>query len=797
MNLNFKLASRNLFSARAQTVLNIAGLAVGFACTLAIIVWVRNELSFDRHLPDADRIYRLTFETNTSGLRMHFARCWEPWISQMPAAFPEIEQLVRLDPYRHTALKFADRKFYSDGVFATDTNFFKVFNIQLIYGNEENVLKQPYSAVISQSIANKCFGNADPVGKTFLLSGEYSPKMVLFTITGVMKDTPVNSHIHFEVLTSFVKPQDPPEWAYIYLLLKKQTKPDQILSALSAFIKTVEKNADKIVFTPYLQKITDIHLHSSKDREVEQNGNISIIYLFIVIAAVLLVVSLANFYNLNKARLLTLHKSIDIQRAMGSDNRHIIFQAIIESAISCILSLFLALIILDLSQQFAVTFLGFNLFPDGIRDLARIWPFALFIFGFSSLTGSLPAVLSILNTNISMQGVGAEKMHHTKGLSLYGSLMTVQFSLAIVMMVSAIVIFQQKKFIFSQSLGKMSSDIMVFKRQGWEIRAKYNALRDQALQDPLIKDFTASMEEPGGETMDAMIIESSGLDENHKDKELFVLSVEDNFLNFFNLPLITGRNFSKFNPDRKGEDYILNETAVKEMGWTPQEAIGKPLKIRFDVPDIFYGGTVVGVVKDFNMTTVKQPIKPYVLFQKPIFYLCYLVQTDSVNRQQAIVNFKKIWEKELPDYPFQYELLGDSYKTTYKKEVTQAKLTLIFSFLAIVIICMGLFAVTSLVITKRTREIGIRKVNGARVIGLLIKLNSDFLKWFGISFIIASPVAWYAMNKWLQNFTYKTELRWWVFAVSGTIVLVVAALTVTLQCWRAATRNPVEALRYE
>jgi putative ABC transport system permease protein len=197
------------------------------------------------------------------------------------------------------------------------------------------------------------------------------------------------------------------------------------------------------------------------------------------------------------------------------------------------------------------------------------------------------------------------------------------------------------------------------------------------------------------------------------------------------------------------------------------------------------------------MTTVKQPIKPYVLFQKPIFYLCYLVQTDSVNRQQAIVNFKKIWEKELPDYPFQYELLGDSYKTTYKKEVTQAKLTLIFSFLAIVIICMGLFAVTSLVITKRTREIGIRKVNGARVIGLLIKLNSDFLKWFGISFIIASPVAWYAMNKWLQNFTYKTELRWWVFAVSGTIVLVVAALTVTLQCWRAATRNPVEALRYE
>jgi putative ABC transport system permease protein len=630
-----------------------------------------------------------------------------------------------------------------------------------------------------------------------MLSGEYYEKMVLFTITGVVKDTPANSHIHFDVLTSFVKPQDPPDWAYIYLLLKKQTKPEQILSALPAFIKTVEKSADRRIFTPYLQKITDIHLFSNKDREVEQNGNVSIIYLFIVIAAVLLLVSLANFYNLNKARLLTLRKSIDIQRAMGSDNNQIILQTVIESAISCLSSLILALVILDLSQQFAVTFLGFNLFSKGISDLIKIWPFAIFILGFSSLCGSLPAVVSILNSRINMQSVGTEKINGRGRLTSYGTLMTIQFSLAIIMMVSAIVIFQQKRFIFSQSLGKMSSDIMVFKRQGWEIRAKYTALRDKALQDPLITNFTASMEEPGGETMDAMAVESSGLDENHKDKPLYVLSVEDNFLNFFDLPLVAGRNFSKFNPERKGEDYVLNETAVKELGWTPQEAIGKPFKITFDTPDIFYGGTVVGVVKDFNMTSVKQQIKPYVFFQKPIFYLCYLVRTDSADRQQAIADFKKIWDKELPDYPFQYELLGDSYKSTYKKEVTQSKLTLIFSLLAIVIICMGLFSVTSLLITKRTREIGIRKVNGARVIELLIMFNSDFVKWFGIAFIIACPVSWYAMNKWLQSFVYKTEIRWWTFALSAIVVLVVALLTVSLQCRRAALKNPVEALRYE
>ena len=482
---------------------------------------------------------------------------------------------------------------------------------------------------------------------------------------------------------------------------------------------------------------------------------------------------------------------------MGSENRHIILQTLIESSVSGFLALILAIIILDLSQQFSVSFLGFNLFPGGIGDLMGIWPFGIFIFAVTVIAGSLPAVLTILNTTIKIQTVGAESMGSSGKRSSYGTLMTVQFCLAIILMISAIVISRQKKFIFSQSLGKMSSDIMVFKRQNWAIRAKYNAIRIAALQDPSIKNFTASMEEPGGETMDAMTVESSGLDENHKNKPLYVVSVEDNFLDFFDLPLIAGRNFSKFNQERKGEDYILNETALKELGWTPQEAIGKPLKINFDTPDIFYGGTVVGVVKDFNMTNAKQKIKPYVFFQKPIFYLCFLVQVDSANRQQGINNFKKIWEKELPDYPFQYELLGDSYKSTYKKEVTESKLTMSFSILAIIIICMGLFTVTSLLIAQRTREIGIRKVNGARVIDLLLMLNSDFIKWFAIAFILACPIAWLAMHKWLQNFIYKTDLSWWVFAVSGIIVLAVAVITVTLQSWRAATRNPVEVLRYE
>ena len=797
MIFNVRLISRELLKGKTYTALNILGLAIGFACTLGIAGWIRNELSFDRHLPDAGRIYRLTFETNTSGNRLHFARCFESWISQMPAAFPQIEQLVRLAPYRHTALKAGENKFYSDRIFATDSNFFKVFNITLLSGNADEVLKEPQSAIISSSIAHKCFGDIDPTGQTIRISGEYDEKMMLFTIKGVMQDTPVNSHIHFDILTSFTNPNEAPGWAYIYLLLKKGTKPEQLISGLPEFIKSREYISDQRTFTPYLQNITDIHLYSNKDREAEPNGNITVIYLFVIIAIVLLVVSFVNFYNLNKARILSLQKTIYLQKIFGADSKGLIFHSLLESSVTILLAFGLAIIFLDLMQMLAVSFPGLNLQSNSIRDLVRIWPVSVIIFLGALVTGSLPLIVHIIRGKMRAITLNSIPAPGRSKSTSYAILMTIQFCLSVILMFATITIAQQKKLMFSRSLGKMNPNIIVFKRQNWEIRNKYQAIRDKALENPLIKNFTASMEEPGGETLDALPVESPALDDSHKDKPLFVLPVEDNFLNFFDIKLIAGRNFSKYNPERKGEDYVLNETAVKELGWTPQEAIGRPFNIRFDTPGIFFGGTVVGVVKDFNITTIKQKVKPYVMFQKPIFYLCYLVEVDSARRQEAILSFKNIWEQELPDYPFQYELIGDLYNSAYQKELIQAQLTLYLSILTIIIICMGIFSITSVLVERRTREIGIRKVNGARVVNLLAMLNSDFIRWFIIAFIIACPAAWYAMHKWLQNFTYKTELKWWVFLASGIIILTISLLTVTIQSWRVTTKNPVEALRYE
>jgi putative ABC transport system permease protein len=454
-------------------------------------------------------------------------------------------------------------------------------------------------------------------------------------------------------------------------------------------------------------------------------------------------------------------------------------------------------LIIDFARDPANSLLGFSLTPNGFSDLVSIWPIILVIMIISILAGSLPLIQNILKNQKPLLSLRKIPARSTQKLSSYGMLLTFQFCLSIVLMIAAITIYRQKEIMLSSSIGRMSSDILVFKKQNWEIRNKYVAFREKALRSPLIKSVTASIEEPSGETVDAWNIESSAIDENLRDKQMYVLSVEDNFLDFFGLSLASGRNFSSFNPERKGEDYILNETAVRKLGWTPETAIGKPFRIKFPVPDLFYGGTVVGVVRDFNFNTLKQKIKPYVLFQKPFFYQCFMVDVNQVQKKEAISYLKSVWDKELPDYPFQVEFISDIYNSVYRKEFTQAKLTATFSILSMIIICLGLYSVTSVLVAKRTKEIGIRKVNGAKVTDVLIMLTSEFMIWFAIAFIIACPVAWYAMDKWLHNFVYKTEIKWWFFVVAGIVVISVSLLTVCLQSLRAAKMNPVEALRYE
>jgi putative ABC transport system permease protein len=797
MIINLKLISRTLFKDKSYPALNIIGLSIGFACAFVVFVWVKNEFSYDKQLANADRIYRLTFETNTSGNRLHFARCWKKWIAQLPGVFPQVEELVWLEPSLHTAIKAGDNKFYSDKVFATDSNFLKVFGIQILAGDPDNMLKEPFSAVISSSIARKCYDGINPVGQIIFLSGEYDEKLVPYIIKGVIQDSPAESHIHFDILTSVARKLDIPGWAYVYLLLRPDTKPNDLLAAFSPFVVGLKKENEPTDFTPHLQKITEIHLFSDKDREVEPNGNVANVYLFILIALILMLISWVNYYNLNKARLLILQKQIKIQLILGSDKKSLVFQSLAESGLYVLLAFILAVTLLDFVSNPSISFFGLKLMPNGSADLLSICPIILVLLIISVLSGSLPLIQNILRRNTSLTTLKEAPVKVGLKHSSYGMLMIVQFCLSIGLMITSITIYQQKELMISASMGKMSSNILVFKKQNWEIRGKYKVIREQALRNPLIKSFTACIEEPAGETVDAWNVESPAIEETITDKQLYVLAVEDNFLDFFGIRLLSGRNFAPFNPDRKGEDYILNETAVKKLGWTPEQAIGKPFKLKFPVPGMFNGGTVVGVVRDFNFNTLKQEIKPYVFFQKPDFYQCFMVEVNPKQKKEAIIYLKSVWEKELPEYPFQVEFINDLYNTAYLKEFNQAKLSTIFSILAIVIICLGLYSVTSVLTASRTKEIGIRKVNGARISNIILMLSSEFMIWFAVAFVIACPLTFLVMNKWLENFVYKTEIKWWFYIAAGFLVMSVSLLTVCLQSHHAAKRNPLESLRDE
>jgi putative ABC transport system permease protein len=795
--LNPRLIYRNLLKIKGHALLNIAGLGISLACSFAMIIWIKNELGYDRQLPDADRIFRLTFETNNSGNRIHFARCNEEWVMKFPGYFPQIEQLVRLYPYRHTAIKAAESKFYSDRVFATDSNFFKVFNIRMVTGNPENALNGPFSAVISQSLARRCFGNADPVGKVFTMSGEYDTKMTPYTVKGVMIDSPASSHIHFDIITSFEKPGEMPEWAYIYLLLQPNTKPDQILKQFPEFLRENSMDSEQGKYEPFLQNIADIHLHSDKDREVEPNGSIAVVYMFILISIILLTISWTNYYNLNRARMLTLQKQVNLQLILGSNNKMLILQSLTESAIITLAAFAAAGFMLDIVSGYFNNLQGIKLLQNSISDLAAVRAWVLVIFLITILAGCLPMIGYLRKGKRALIQFREVKGSSKSKIHSYDILLTGQFILSILLMVSAITINRQNNHMLSLSFRDKGSDVLVFKRQNWEIRFKYETFRTRALQNPLVKAVTASIEEPSGETLDALQVESGEIGKGIDNTRLFVLAVEDNFLDFFGIPLIAGRNFSHYDPSRKGEDYILNGTAVKKLGWKPDEAIGKPFRIKFDVPDIFYGGTVTGVVKDFNFNTARQEIKPYVLFQKPIFYLCFLVKIDQSKRNEAVSYLKKIWEEVLPDYPFQYEFLGDTYRTAYNREIQEGQLTGIFSVLAVIIICLGILNITSLLVVRKTKEIGIHKVNGARQRDILSSLNLNVIKCFLVAFVIACPAGWYIMNKWLEGFVYRISISWWIFAAAGLAVFTVTVLTVSLQSLKAVRRNPVEALRYE
>lgn len=796
-----KIAVRNLRKNWVYTFINIAGLTVGLVCLVIIGLWIKYELSYDRFEKNHDRIYRLTVEINQeNGIHSHFARSGQKWINQLPGSFPAIESMARFSPLKKTAVKYDEIKFNNSNVFQADAEALDIFSIRLIEGDPDKVLKGPQKIILAKSIADRYFKGIDIVGKMIGMAGIFDTTFVDYQVAGIFRDFPQNSHLHPQILVSMDNPKEFYGWAYTYLLLHKGSSPNDITANFGSFAEKYLKDDEKSTSTIHLQKLSRIHLYSDKDREIESNGDIKLVVFFGIIGIIIFGLALINYVNLSLAMIFRRKKNLVINKVFGAKLQHVFGGFFTESLLLFILSVIASAILLLNFGQF---FSGF--IPAGylIQNLGLLSGFIFVLVLAASVIVSMPQLLFVVKPfsfshEFFPQKTGLIRMLNSRRTGIRRLLVISQFTASVILIICAIYFTRQKNYMMNHRLGNSSEPVVLLGNLNWQVKDRYFQFRNLALQDHHVKSVTGAMQAPSTQILDAMPFTMSGMSSEQKNQALYVSPVDNNFFDFFKIKLIAGHDFTRVSRDSLREEYILNETALHYLGYNdPSEIIGREFKPTFNMKGIFNGGTIVGVVRDFCYSTMKTRIKPLVFFQKPIWYWNFMVKIDSVNTGEGIRYLKSVWDKVYPEYVFDYSFNDQSYNTVYKKEITQARLSRLFMVLAMIIATLGLFGLASISTEQRTKEIGIRKVVGAASKDIVLLLNREFTVWVGISVAIALPAAWYLMDRWSTTYAYHAPLSWWIFALAGLSVILVAWITVSYRTVKASKKNPVEVLRQE
>lgn len=794
----FKIFIRSYLKDKKFLFNNFLGFVFAFTTILFIISWITYEKGFDRFYENSSRIYRFTVEIRNGDGVMHFARVQRPWLKEFKEYFPEIEEMVRLAPGRNSALKIAENRFYSEGVFATDSNFFSVFNVRLLKGNPDHVLDAPKCAVINESVAKKYFGNTDPVGQKIEWSHQFGEAFDTYTVTGVMPDFPRNCHFHPEILLSFNDPTQYNQWFYTYLLLKKDAGVASMESKFGLFKKTYLKDkedGDKEIF--HLQNVREIHLNSHKDREIEPNGDSQSVMIMGIVAFILLVVVALNYMNFQIASVMERDSYFNISKTFGAQRKSFIVQLACESFLLIALSSLISLIAYVLTMPLLNSWLHIDiLLPHGA--IVLIYLSALLLFTCIGIGCSIYPVFLLkvrgMITSLNIFNPGRQRLMND--YSVRKVLVILQFVGSICLIIATSVFIKQNRFLLSNRIGHGQDNIINLVNLPRSAVDKYATFKHELLSHSAILDVTASMEEPAGEVLDAFSYKLEGMPEEDKNKLVYIFPVDHNFNHFYGNKIIAGEDF--YNDVVNSKRYVINEAALKFFGYDkPEDIIGKRFKLNFPNEGFFDEGTITGVVSDFHITSLQNHEKPIVLYHQPYFNYCVGIKFDPARISEAMAALSSVWRSTNPDFALQSVFIDDLYFKLYENQIRQSRFLSLLAFVALFISSLGLFSIAVYNIRKRTKEIGIRKVNGAKTGQIVTLLNRTFFKWVVISFIIAAPLSWITMHQWLQNFAYRTDLSWWIFAGTGIFVFGVALITVSLQSWQAAERNPVETLRYE
>lgn len=797
----FTVALRNILKDKFYSFINVFGLMLGIASCIFIAIYIHDELSYDRFHSKAERTYRVIefIETEGSGERSSSAPF--PTGPTLAEDFStQIESQVRLFDFQSPTLLITERdskkEFNEPDVLFVDSTFFQIFDYEVIKGDKAKALQEPNSILLTESAAQRYFGNEDPIGKILNIEGRQD-----LIVTAVMPDPPGNAHFRFDFLISFSTlrnffgGQYPDNWywnpCWTYIVLKEGVSPAEIEKNFPAFIQKYFPEFIRAEARMALQPLTDIHLKSDLEFEMQANSSAENIYVFTIIGVVILFIACMNFMNLSTARSAKRAKEVGLRKTLGSQRRQLVSQFLMESLIisfvAILLAVGLAALGLPAFNSLAEKTIGFDILisPAILLLIAGIF----LIVGIGS--GLYPAM--VLSSFIPIKVLKDSQAKGGRGAMLRKTLVVIQFALSIIMIISTVIAINQLNFLRQSDTGFDKDQVLYISALRTPITQTYHAFKKEMEERPDVESVTGLLDVLGSKHQgDNFRFE--GMD---KSKLFSVMWVNHDFFKTFGLEIVAGRPFMENMTTDDSLALVVNEAMARQFNWTPEQALGKP----FDYQR--FHGQIVGVVQDFNFVSKHKRIEPLVIqlrsnpnhFNFSLKYVAIKLKTDNLPSTVAAVEAK--WKELAPGRPFDYFFLDQELDKLYKDEERLGKVAGIFSVLAVIVACLGLFALASFMAEERRKEIGIRKVMGGSVSQIVMLLSADFSRLIGLAFVIACPLAWYAVNSWLNNFAFHVDINWFVFILVGAITLIIALLTISYRALQAAYANPVKTLRHE
>ena len=798
----FKIAYRNILKQKTYSVINIFGLALGLAACILVGLYIWQDLHYDNYHNNSDRIFRLTMQTIAPTYTNHMAETPALVAPNLEQNFPEIDKISRIYFSSDNLITYESKKFYEDEIIFADEDFFEMFSYEVLQGNPNILLNNKNSVVITRKMADKYFGTESPIGKTFNFNNR-----VDLEITGVIENVPVNSHFTFDMVATYATLVELPvgnsleQWgmtfgSYTYVMLHPGTDIDRFVNKVNPFLTEKMEKSDNVYKSVVLQSIESIHIFSDLDDEINPNSSVTYMLILGSISLFILILACINFVNLTTARAVKRAREIGVRKVFGAFKLQLVRQFLGESILITLIALGFAFVLVELFIPSFSQLIGTTLVYSCFTNLPILMAIILTSLLIGLLAGLYPAfVLTHYQPALVMKG--ATKQGKSGSAILRKSLVLFQFSISIILIIFTILINQQINFMRGFDMGFDKEQVVVLKTPE-RMSRNYETIKSEINTIPGVIESSASLGVPlQGSGFGTYLIPNMEFED--EEFQVSIKMIDSNYLEFYDIPLLAGRALSELDGAGWTADVtVVNETTVKKLGFTSNEAaLGNNYTIGLSDGIKRFSPEIVGVIQDFHFNSLHEEVSPLLFMYWSFLFQEVSIKVSPNNIPDTMKEIQQVWEKFYPEHPFNYSFLDEDVDKMYKAEEKSFRVISTFSVLAIFIACLGLLGLIFYTTEQRRKEIGIRKILGASIPNIIKNISLEFIKLVLIANVIAWPVSYLLVNKWLASFPYKVEINIFVFLTAGAIALVISLITIGYTVMRSATSNPIESIRYE